>query len=259
MDIAPSFTRHSIEKGFTLIELLVVVVMLSVLLLGLIFTFNPLSQINKAKDLQREHDLAQVKTALDSYYNDKGCYPTSLTFGSSWTSGQTTYMAKVPQDPDYVSGSSLDLPYIYQTDGSSCPQWNVLYSGLRGPASTSTACALSQRSSCVPQGFNQFYNFCLSSGTVDCSVISSSVLQTGGGGNGGGGGGGGNPTATPTPTPYIVNCPSGNYYGCTGNNACNSIWDQVAQAPTQCLGYGGTLQCYCDSLCRVNGVKQCAN
>ncbi len=240
------------QNGFTLIELIVVIVMLSVLLLGLIFTFNPLGQINKGKDLQRQHDLEQVKAALDSYYNDTGCYPTSLSFGSSWAVNQATYSTKLPQDIDYLANSSKYFPYIYQTDGSACPQWNVLYAGLRGPIGTALTCPLAKRASCVPQNFNVYYNFCLSSGSVNCTYVSSSNLP---GGSGGGGGGGGGSTPTPTPTPYNVNCPSGNYYGCTSDNRCNSI----NPPDGKCFGHGGVTQCFCDQLCRVNGVPQCAN
>ncbi len=256
MDVFSAHTRHSLEKGFTLIELLVVVVMFATLLLGLIVTFNPLGQINKAKNLDREHNLDQIKSALDSYYNDNGCYPTALTFGSIWQNNNSVYMPKVPQDPDFVSGSTSNLPYVYQTDGSSCPQWNVLYAGLRVPINISLPCPLAKRTACVPQGFNSFYNFCLSSGTVNCAYIASTSLQTG-------------PTPTqpatptptvgPTPTPYIVNCQT-NYYACTGDNRCNVLSvDPVSHQPTQCFGYGGTYQCYCDNLCRVNGVLQCAH
>lgn len=240
------------QGGFTLIELLVVVIMISVLIVGLIFTFNPIGQINKAKDLQRQHDLDQVKATLDTYYNDTGCYPTTLTFGSSWSVNQTTYITKLPQDPDYITNTSNYLPYVYQTDGSVCPQWNVLYAGLRGPISTSVACPLAKRTACVPQGFNVYYNFCLSSGTVDCAYISSTTVGTSGTGTGGGAGGG---SPTPTPTLYPVVCPNDLYYGCTSDNRCNSLFPKEGK----CFGYGGTIQCYCDQLCRVNGVAQCAN
>lgn len=256
MDIAFASARSPLKKGytpqelgFTLIELLIVIIMLSVLLLGLIFTFDPLAQINKGKDLQREHGLEQVKAALDSYYNDTGCYPTSLNFGSGWSVSQTSYMSKVPQDPDYVTSSSTNLSYVYQTDGSNCPQWNVLYAGLRGAIRPLVSCPLSQRSSCVPQGYNAYYNFCLSSGVVDCAYIASTTLPTGGRGGSGGGG------VTPTPTPYTIVCPNNQYYGCTADNRCNSLFPKEGK----CFGYGGTTQCYCDQLCRVNGVGQCAN
>lgn len=248
------------QSGFTLIELILVIMMIGVLITVIVLVIKPVVQINKAKDLKRQHDLSQIKSSLDAYYNDNGCYPTSLPFGAAWKSanGKTTYMAKVPQDPDYISGSTSNLGYVYQTDNTTCPQWNVLYAGLRGQANSSTSCPLSQRAVCLPQGYNSYYNLCFSSGEVDCSYIAGSSLPVGGGSQGGGGsngGGGGNSAPTATPTPYVIVCPGDVYFGCTGNNACNSIYPKEGK----CIGYGGTIQCYCDSLCRVNGVKQCAN
>lgn len=236
------------EAGFTLIELLIVVVMLGVLLLGLITTFNPLTQYNKAQDGKREHDIGQIQRALDSYFNDNGCYPTSLAFGQKWASAKgQIYMEQIPQDPN--CSSDPNQCYKYEPDPNSCPQWAVLYGSLRGPAIPANACPLVTRNNatdCLPVGFtDNNYNYCLLMGGIDCSSVSSFVIgptsvPTSGGGGGNGGGNNNGPTATPTP----LICPGGNYYGCTSNSRCNAI-----SPKTQCTDYGGAIQCYCDQHC----------
>lgn len=233
------------EEGFSLIELVVVIAMLSVLFLALVTTFNPATQYNKANDARREHDLGQIKQALDSYFNDTGCYPTSLVFNTSWKNGTAVYMQKIPQDPDYANGSGL--AYVYQTDNSNCPQWNVLYAGLKGPvANSKSACPLTALNSCVPQDFTSAgYKYCTISGNVNCSTIATSTIGSGSSGNGGSGGSGGRGGGSPTPTAPPIVCGSGNYYGCTGDNRCNSIFPA-----SNCTQNGGSAAfCYCDLHC----------
>ncbi len=225
-------------------QLLVVIMMLGVLTLGAILAFNPLGQYNKTRDSQREHDLGQIQRALDSYNNDTHCYPTTLAFGSKWSVNGQVYMEKIPQDPNCANDTSKC--YVYQTDGTSCPQWNVLYASLRAVSGLTNACPLATRnssSSCLPTGYAaNSYNYCVTSGDVDCGFISTSTIVSSGMGGGGGGGGGG--SSTPTPTPGVIVCPGDQYYACTGDNRCNSI------APkTQCNGYGGGLICHCDNHC----------
>ncbi|HSD98897.1 MAG TPA: prepilin-type N-terminal cleavage/methylation domain-containing protein [Patescibacteria group bacterium] len=236
------------NNGFTLIELIVVIAILGILLISLITTFNPLAQYNKAADGTREHDLGQIQRALDTYFNDTGCYPTTLTFGSKWSSGSQVYMEKVPQDLNCAKDPNKC--YVYETDTStSCPQWNVLYASLQSSAIPSQACPLTTRSLCVPSNFSSSnYNYCVTSGGIDCAVIAGFTLPSatggnsgGSGGNGGGGssggnnGGGGNGPIT---------CASGQYYGCTGDNRCNSI-----SPSSQCSQNGGSVFCYCDNHC----------
>ena len=242
------------QDGFTLIELLVVIIMLSVLMLSLIVTFNPLTQINKAQDSQRQHDLAQIQRAVDTYYNDTGCYPKSIPFGSTWksSSGQV-YMETVPQDPKCATDPSKCYAYLTDTNVS-CPQWNTLFGAMRGPLDLQHACPLTTKNSsataCLPTGYTaNGYNYCLLSGNVDCAVIAGSTIGGGSGGTGGGGG-----SATPTPTPGPLVCSGGAYYACTSvsaqnpNGSCNSI-GLVNGVPSQCSGYGGTYTCVCASNC----------
>ncbi len=171
--------------GFTLIELLIVVVMASFLLLMGFLILDPLSQLDKAKDAQRKHDFGQIKNALDTYYNDNNCYPTSVPFGSTWSIGETVYMKKVPQDPDcYKTGYC----YVYQTDTtSSCPQWNVLYGHLFAKLSDNDARKTCPLFDACGVMFTQ-YNLCILSGNVGCSYIKSNPMPVSG-------------ISTPTPVP----------------------------------------------------------
>jgi len=93
-------TFRKFRSGFTLIELIIVIAILAVLFLGLLVTFNPLTQYNKAKDAIREHDLQQTRQALDAYLNDFNCYPASITLNAKWQVNSTVYIQQIPQDPD---------------------------------------------------------------------------------------------------------------------------------------------------------------
>ncbi len=234
-------------KGFTLIELIVVVAIISVLFVALVAIFNPTAQIEKTKNATRQQDFNQIRTALDTYINDKNCYPTAIPFGSAWSVGGTVYMQKVPEDPD-CSGAKPSNCYVYETDGSSCPQWNILFSQMHQPIANTSQCVIS--STCMPSGGIGSYNYCIVSGKMDCSFIASNPLPSptvpaGYGGSGGTGGSGGG-TPTPTPTPGQVNC-SGNILSACSNGVCN------VESASQCLQCGGSLPCYNDLIC--GGVK----
>jgi general secretion pathway protein G len=230
-----SFSSLKKDRGFTLIELIVVVTIIAVLFVGLAIVFNPLSQLNKSQNTVRQHDLEEIKSSLDMYYDDTGCYPTSITFFRQFVSNDKVYMSTVPEDPKCQSNGQNC--YIYQTDTtSSCPQWNVLYAKLAPPVSENATCPLSAISStCVPTNYTALgLNYCVPSGKLDCSKIASDVtpLAPPGGMN------------FPTPTQGMCQA----YYACTGNkgNACNTL-DQNAQQ--NCRANGGVMTCYCDSLC----------
>lgn len=90
-------------RGFTLIELLVAVAIIGVLGALLLFVLNPIEQFKKAHDAQRKNDLEQIRTVLDTYYNDNNRYPGQL----SQLIGD--YLPKLPKDP-------LNKDYCYQSD-----------------------------------------------------------------------------------------------------------------------------------------------
>lgn len=60
------------SKGFTLIELLIVIAILGILAAGVLVAINPVKRINQAKDSTIKSDIAQIATAMQTYYTAKG-------------------------------------------------------------------------------------------------------------------------------------------------------------------------------------------
>lgn len=98
---------QSKRNGFTLLELVVVVVVVAIL--ALLIIPNLLSGPARARDAQRKADLRNIKTSLESYYNDNGFYPNSL---SQLEGGAVPYIKQVPTDP------KTKQPYKYTPIGN---------------------------------------------------------------------------------------------------------------------------------------------
>lgn len=113
------------KAGFTLVEILIVIVIVGILATIGFGSFQS-SQL-KGRDASRKSDLRQIASALETYYNDHGQYPTDnggsingCNGGSPCTWGEpfiddkgTVYMIKLPFDPQESRN------YYYSSDGTS--------------------------------------------------------------------------------------------------------------------------------------------
>lgn len=184
--------------GFTLVEIVVAIAILGTLAGGAFIALNPANQIDRAKDAISQQGLAEIRTALDSYYADHNCYPggqsvfvTAINTGSEWNEAGVVYLSQAPLD-------GYGEPYIYVTDNnSSCSQWYTVFAKLSA-APENDACPLDEQSACVPVGFDDTWA-CATGGITNCAYLAGTQVN-------------GNqivyPTATPVPAGTITPTPT---------------------------------------------------
>ncbi|MBI4812638.1 prepilin-type N-terminal cleavage/methylation domain-containing protein [Candidatus Falkowbacteria bacterium] len=142
--------QKNFSKGFTLIELLVVISIIGVLSSLAVVSLN--NARTKARDALRKGDTAQLRTALNLYYdnnnrypicdhwnegradfgatpdnNGAGCYNTQLS--NDLTGGSRPYLASMPKDPRNPTNSpavSASLLYRYVSNGDGS-QYALVY------------------------------------------------------------------------------------------------------------------------------------
>lgn len=135
------------NKGFTLVELLVVISIIGILSSFAVVSLNT-ARI-KARDALRKGDMAQVRTALNLYYDDNLSYPICgtwddedgyfggtpecyLTLDGEFTTGSRPYMDIIPMDPKNIDNTLASNPtyiYRYVSDGNGYAITYVLEDG----------------------------------------------------------------------------------------------------------------------------------
>ena len=111
-----TMNKFQISEGFTLIELLLVIVIIGIM--ATVGVVNYVGVRERARDAQRKADLQQLRAALELYRADQGSYPPSLpSCDLPLTASGSTYMQKIPCDPEsssgysYISSDALLLSY----------------------------------------------------------------------------------------------------------------------------------------------------
>lgn len=145
------------NKGFTLIELLVVIAIIG--LLSTLAVVSLSSAREKARDARRKHDLQNIKTALDLYYDDHGYYPPSscgydcngyfLSYSSNWDTLESylsPYLETLPVDPVNSGGApwGSGLTYAYGNVGKNTYPAQYDLTGHLESTSDPDRCAVKQ-------------------------------------------------------------------------------------------------------------------
>ncbi len=103
------------KKAFTLIELMVVLLVIAIISTLAITSYSSVDR--RGRDTKRISDIAKIQLALEKYHQNKGFYPSSLSFGSALTdtsSPAITYLDPVPQNPlPYNDGNCTSTEYTY--------------------------------------------------------------------------------------------------------------------------------------------------
>ncbi len=101
-----------VKSGFTLVELIIVIAMVGILATLVVVAFN--SSRLKARDSQRVHDIKEIRTALELYYNRYQSYPSSLAPGFTFAVSNTVYLDPMPSNPTpRTDGSCYNENYVY--------------------------------------------------------------------------------------------------------------------------------------------------
>lgn len=109
-------TSKNKQQGFTLIELLVVIAIIGILASVVLASLN--SARAKARDSQRKAELAQVRTALELYYDKYGTYVVAnagwMDGGNGWLDDDTgSYNTSVIQalyNEGFLGGDTVEDP-----------------------------------------------------------------------------------------------------------------------------------------------------
>lgn len=131
-----------VKHGFTLVELLIAISIIAILASITYVNFNAAQ--DSARDGRRKEDLKTLKSALVSYYQDKGLYPPSQGVGQKaqyasdnqntpWIPDLTSnYIGKLPKDPGQTgsetgcAGTQKVYCYIVAADRTSFVLWAKL-------------------------------------------------------------------------------------------------------------------------------------
>ena len=102
------------QGGFTLLELLIIVVIVGIL--AILIIPNLISGPQRARDAERKKDLRNLKTYLETYFNDNNSYPSAATWEAGLTQGPTPYVSAKnwPKDP------KSNTNYVYVPSPAGC-------------------------------------------------------------------------------------------------------------------------------------------
>lgn len=106
------------QRGFTIVELLIVIVVIGILALLVVTTYGGIQA--KARDSQRQSDLAAIQTQVEAFYANNNYYPTAANINdATWrTTNMKSIDAEALKDPKGTA-STLSTSAASATNDSS--------------------------------------------------------------------------------------------------------------------------------------------
>lgn len=118
--------KNLMQKGFTIVELLIVIVVIAILAALVLNTFAGVQE--KARDSDRQNDVATIQKHLETYYTDHGSYPAQADLANyTWVDANMEGLAEdafIPPQEDAVSltaaTATAENEYGYVTTPGTC-------------------------------------------------------------------------------------------------------------------------------------------
>lgn len=109
-------TLNKNQSAFTLLELLVALFIISIIISLSVIVYDVAWA--KSRNSKRVSDIIRIQNALETYHQQEGKYPNSITFGGDLIGAKasTTYLIGLPENPrPRNDGICPDSEYIYST------------------------------------------------------------------------------------------------------------------------------------------------
>lgn len=142
-------TKKGLPQGFTLVELLIVIVVIAILAAVTIVAYQNITKRAEAATVQS--DLAQVATAVGTYYVDNGTYPSLLADANVRDSGGVTYY--------YTSDNTVNPSTWCATATKNTTSYYVSNADMRPSAGSCPITNLIQNPSAEVSGTNKWQAF----------------------------------------------------------------------------------------------------
>lgn len=104
-----------------MVELLVVIAIIGILSSVVVVSLN--SARSKARDVKRLADLANVRIALEAYYDANGAYPTTSGDLNGIAGMVPTYLSAIPKDPQ--DASTYKYAGLVGASGTTCQSYHL--------------------------------------------------------------------------------------------------------------------------------------
>lgn len=142
------------NQGMSLAEVMIIILIAVTFLVAGYIAF--IGQIGKRRDAKRRDDLERIRVAFEDYFNDTGCYPSSIVLENCGEDSFQPYLERIPCDPE------TNEPYLIYVQQTACPSWYLVLSTMEHLSSLSNRC----QDGCGFENEEKAYYYYVGSGNI---------------------------------------------------------------------------------------------